>query len=618
MRKVSAILLSVYLLFVGLAPARAQTGATAHLYALDASAFPSMTALLDVYDASGNFVPGLTSASITLLEDNQPQKLTSAEELKPGVQFALALDPGPAFALRDSDGVARLEKVQRALEDWATALPAGGSDDLSLVTTGGTASTHRTTGAALLNALLAYQVDARLLTPTTDTLSKALDAVSEPTGQPGMKRAVLYIASVQDAAGLVSLQSLSARAVSLGIRVSVWIVVSPDFFGTSSATTLKDLAIKTGGQYALFSGTEALPSPESFLAPLRHTYRLTYQSAIPTGGSHSLTVQVKVNGNAVTSDPLTFEMDVQPPNPVLVSPPDQIVRQIADPQVTDLTALQPRVQAISMLVEYPDGHPRPLVSTRLYVDDQVADERTSAPFDRFSWDLSGYTSSEIHALRVEVTDSLGLTKSSISVPVTVTVIRPKRGLSAFLSRNNVWVVAGAILLAGGVLGLTLAGGRIRRRSGAASLRSRSDPLTQPVVSETTRRGLHLPWASQGQVKASQAYLVRLKDDGQPITAPPIPIGSAETTFGNDPIHASYLLDDPSVSPLHARLKMEAGGTFILADENSTAGTWVNYEQLREPRRLQHGDIIHFGRLSYRFMLRRPPERPTPRLTPTKP
>jgi hypothetical protein len=33
--------------------------------------------------------------------------------------------------------------------------------------------------------------------------------------------------------------------------------------------------------------------------------------------------------------------------------------------------------------------------------------------------------------------------------------------------------------------------------------------------------------------------------------------------------------------------------------------------------LQHGDVLHIGRLSYRFMLRKPPERPAPRITPTR-
>jgi pSer/pThr/pTyr-binding forkhead associated (FHA) protein len=56
----------------------------------------------------------------------------------------------------------------------------------------------------------------------------------------------------------------------------------------------------------------------------------------------------------------------------------------------------------------------------------------------------------------------------------------------------------------------------------------------------------------------------------------------------------------------------------LLDQNSTAGTWVNYEALTDkPQGLQHGDIIHLGQLSYRFMLRKPPEKPKPRIIPLK-
>jgi predicted component of type VI protein secretion system len=68
--------------------------------------------------------------------------------------------------------------------------------------------------------------------------------------------------------------------------------------------------------------------------------------------------------------------------------------------------------------------------------------------------------------------------------------------------------------------------------------------------------------------------------------------------------------------MHARLQ-EQGGEYILSDENSVAGTWVNYELLAAPHRLQHGDVLHIGRLSYRFMLRKAPERPLPKVTPTK-
>ena len=101
-----------------------------------------------------------------------------------------------------------------------------------------------------------------------------------------------------------------------------------------------------------------------------------------------------------------------------------------------------------------------------------------------------------------------------------------------------------------------------------------------------------------------------------MSAPPIPVIAPEMTFGSDPMQVTRILDDPSVSPLHARLQEQNGG-YILSDEKSVAGTWVNYEQLQAPRRLQHGDVLHIGRLSYRFMLRKPPERPQPKITPTQ-
>jgi hypothetical protein len=211
-------------------------------------------------------------------------------------------------------------------------------------------------------------------------------------------------------------------------------------------------------------------------------------------------------------------------------------------------------------------------------------------------------------------DDLGLSKTSLGVPVTVTIVRPQRGFLFFLSRNRLWVVIGSVLFAGTVLGAILVSGRIRRRTRSAGREARHDPLTQPVPSETARRKPHLPWSRLS--KQSDAYLIRLKEDGQPMIAPPIPVVTPEMTFGSDPIQATRILDDPSVSPLHARLK-EENGEYILSDEKSIAGTSVNFELLTTPRRLQHDDVLQIGRLSYRFKLRKPPERPAPRVTPTR-
>ena len=615
MRKYLALLLCVYLVFAGLTPARAQSQNTASLslYALQTGAFPLISAGLDVFDSAGNVVTGLKPAEITLLEDNKPLSPTSLHEVKVGVKFALALDPGPTFAYRDANAVTRYAKIVQILKSWASSHSDSLGDDLSLVPTYGTLSAHMTTTSAFSDALAAYLPNLQSITPSLDTLSKALDTVSDSTSTSGMKRTVLFVTSPTAVDALPTLQNLTERAVGQQVRVNVWIVASTDFFSSSGATALKDLAVQTGGQYILFSGVEPLPGLETYFAPLRSTYKLTYNSGILTSGGHTLAAQATLDGAKVASAALSFSLDIQPPNPMLVAPPEQIVRQAPDAQTTAASAFLPNRQLIVIIVEFPDGRTRPLVSTTLFVDNQKVAENTTEPFDHFTWDLSGYTTSGQHTLSVEAVDSLGLSKISLAVPVTVTVVRPQFGLLPFLSRNSPWVALGAILFAGAVLGVILSGGRLKRRARLADQAATIDPLTQPVEGETGRH-MRLPW--KRPAKQSDAYLERLKEDGQPMAAPPIPVIAPEMTFGSDPMQVTRILDDPSVSPLHARLQ-ELDGEYILSDEKSVAGTWVNDELLAAPRRLQHGDVVYIGRLSYRFILRKPPERPLPKITPTR-
>ncbi|MGD0877705.1 MAG: FHA domain-containing protein [Anaerolineales bacterium] len=617
MRRLLSVLLCVYLVFTGSTPARAQSQNpnTAHLslYGLQTSNFPAISAGLDVFDSAGNDVTGLKPNSVTLLEDNKPRPLTLLQEVKVGVEFALALDPGPTFAFRDANAVTRYDKIVQILKSWIASHSDSLGDDLSLVPTYGTLSAHMTSTAAFLDALAAYLPNLNSITPSLNTLSSALDTVSELTSTAGMKKTVLYVTSPTAVDAIPTLQNLTERAVGLQVRVNVWIVASTDFFSSSGATALKDLAIQTGGQYVLFSGVEPLPGLETYFAPLRSTYQLTYNSGILSPGGHTLAAQTTLDGATVSSAPLSFSLDIEPPNPMLVAPPDQIVRQAPDTHTTATTAFLPNQQLIVIIVEFPDGRTRPLVSTTLFVDNQKVAENTAEPFDHFSWDLSGYATSGQHILSVEAVDSLGLSKTSLGVPVMVTVIKPQFGLLPFLSRNSPWVALIAIIFAGAVLGVILSGGRFKRSGRLADQAATIDPLTQPVEGETGRH-MRVPW--KRPARQSDAYLERLREDGQPMSAPAIPVLAPEMTFGSDPMQVTRILDDPSVSPLHARLLQQAG-EYILSDEKSVAGTWVNYDLLAAPRRLQHGDLLQFGRLSYRFMLRTPPELSRPKTTPTK-
>jgi len=284
--------------------------------------------------------------------------------------------------------------------------------------------------------------------------------------------------------------------------------------------------------------------------------------------------------------------------------------------------MAPAQQIIEIIIEFPDGHPRELKRTALYVDGQLAVENTSEPFEMFVWDLSTYEKSSQHEIIVEAEDVLGMHKSSMGIPVTLTVIQPSRGIQSFLARYRSYVIMGAIALAGLALLIIL----LRGRTSATPLRNRretrkrfEDPLTQPVVALTeptisaTKKLKTQPrrasWLQPKPIRVAEApaYLIRLTNGGEPASVSPIPVMEKEMTFGTDPVQSQRVLDDASISPLHARIKQKEDGAFIIYDHGSVAGTWVNYEPvLREGRRLTHGDRIHFGQLIYRFDLSQPP------------
>ena len=632
MRKTLAFLLSLGLLFVSSVSARAQTSAYAEIAFVQAQGFPQVKALLDVYDANGKFVSGLAAADLTLSEDGESRPVNTLTESEAAVQLVVAINPGPALAVRDGNAIPRFTKIVEALRLWVEAQPAESPDDLSLISLSGSLITHAKPRDWFVS-LDAFKPDFRNTTPNLQTLAIALDTVAATT-QPGTKRAVLFITPHMDDPEIDSvIAPLIQSAVDSKVRVFVWFADGDQFFTSPSASAFNSLALQTSGSFFAFSNAEPFPDLNVELAPLRHIYELIYTSALKTPGDHELGVDVDTPQGTITALGQTFSVDVQPPNPILVSPPLQIKRQPSPEDPYNEEALLPAKQTIEILVEFPDGHVRELKRTALLVDGQVVDENTSEPFETFTWDLRPYGESGSHEITVEAEDVLGLQKSSISTPLVLTVIPPPRGIQAFLGRYREYLVMGAIGLAGLALVLILLrgvlGGVLFKRRRAARQHF-EDPLTQPVVVPT-----ELPAASAKNAKKSKtaprrtvwfrakdvsrlpdapAYLTRLTNGGEPASAAPIPVIEKEMTFGTDPVQSLRVLDDPSISPLHARIKRNGDGAFHIYDHGSVAGTWVNYEPVtREGRRLAHGDWIHFGQLMYRFDLNQPPAQLEPKI-----
>lgn len=639
MRKFFTIFLTLSLLALSLAlaapqTARAQTEAYAEIASIDAQNFPQISALLDVYDASGQFVAGLRSGDITAYEDGQPLSIDSVSESTTPVQMVVAINPGPALAVRDANAIERFTHVVGALSQWVSAQADDSRDDLSLVSLSGSLITHANVKDWFVS-LDSFKPDFRNTTPNLQTLSIALDTVKAAVPQPGMKRAILFITPHMDDPNIDStIAPLIEQAIDSKVRVFVWFVDGEVNFPTASANAFKSLALQTGGAFFAFSGTETFPDLDLSLAPLRKTYNLTYASSLSTSGEHSLGFTVESSQGKISAPDKTFSLTIQPPNPILVSPPLKITRQPPAEDPYHAEALLPAEQVLEIIVEFPDGHPRDLKSTSLYVDGELVAENTEEPFETLVWDLSLYEKSGSHEIVVRAEDVLGLEKSSIGIPVTLTVIQPPRGIQALLARYRPYLVLGAIGLAGLALLVIL----IRGRSGGELFKGRSanrkrfeDPVTQPVAALTqapvsaTKKSKTEPrrpgWLQPkpARVVPAPAYLIRLTNSGEPASVSPVPVAETEMTFGTDPVQSIRVLDDPSISPLHARIKRCEDGSFMIYDHGSIAGTWVNYEPVpREGRRLAHGDRVHFGQLSYRFDLNQPQTESEPKVISQKP
>ena len=178
-----------------------------------------------------------------------------------------------------------------------------------------------------------------------------------------MGRAILLLTPPPDRAAIGALQSLISLAQQDAIRVNIWMVSSPSDFTSEGATQLAEMAEQTGGQFFAYSGEETFPEP------LRYIYHLTYESKIDTTETHTLLAKVENEYFSISSSPQSFDLQVLPPNPILITPPVQIVRANRaefDAALSNESDFTPTSQGIEIVVEFPDGLPRSL-SRRKYI-----------------------------------------------------------------------------------------------------------------------------------------------------------------------------------------------------------------------------------------------------------
>jgi pSer/pThr/pTyr-binding forkhead associated (FHA) protein len=579
-------------------PASAQMGLRVNILSLDTNEFPTLSASVSVTDDSGAYIANLPATSFQIFEDENPLPGLVMQSKRVGTQQLFVVNTIAGLQGRIPSGESFYGLVQDALSDWWSRLDASevGLDDLTLITNEDTLVAHVGSAAILSAALDQFKPDFSANDTSADLLLQALSIATDAQPRAGMPRHIIfltpYIYSLVD----VPLANVIARAVETQTSIHVVFLAAEQALGFVGTESLRQLSRETGGIFLHFDPTQGLGRITEQVLTQRELYELTFTSHTNISGRHSVQVRISDGNLEGLSSLHSYLIEVQPPELAFIQPPAMISRQPSDPD-RPIETLSPSSLPLNLLITFPDDHPRPLTSTWLVVDGEVVDQRSQAPFDVFHWDLSDYMQGEMHYVKAVAQDTLGLEGTSPETQIFVDVPPPPSGFSALRPALSSLLAALAVLVAGVVLAVTLL--NLSQRSRKIP-REQDEPTPRPAI-RIKRASLQPPDA----VQPAEAYLTPLEHSVPDLQA--IPLTGVDLTLGRDASLAAFPIEDPSVSSLHARLIRSASGRYLLRDQGSVAGTWVNYEAVSEQgRELKHGDLIHLGRVAFRFQLKNPP------------
>jgi hypothetical protein len=615
-QKILALLLSLFFL-VALQGSRTKVEGISSLTIsdLDIGQFPTLTFYLETHDSSGMDLEGITENDIRIEEDHNTLSADNLQRIEPGIHWITAINAGPR--LKDlAGGVYRIESIRSHLSAWMQSQVEDSPNDYSLTTNTGILISKTESNTSWIESLESYQPDFALSQPNLISLSQAIDLSASSVGAVPQKYAVLYITPMLSQEYRTQLPDIAERAKQMGVQVDVWLVGAGNLKNTNVEIPFQQLAEITGGTYFFYSGVEPLPNPSDSLENLRWLYKVQYHSAMKTSGVHEIKLTVLHETVWKESNSLAFQFNVLPPNPIFFSLPTEIIRTpIRSENLGEEDKLEPETVDIRLLVEFPDQYKRGLTLSRLFVNNELVARNTEIPFDTFTWDLSPFTESQTVFLKADIQDEAGFSAETIAIPVQITVQTRRRSFLELVFKYQGWIISAALLLTLFLLGTVFYTFQSRRKFFNSPLfrqKQAPDPLTQAVqikqlapISENKLRRktklLPVP-APEQRERAIQARLVRLDNFLEEVQGEDILLPQLEyISLGRDAKRVTIVLNDPAVSPVHARILFHEPDEYTLYDEGSIAGTWLNYAPISSlGAQLQYGDMIQFGGLIYRF------------------
>ena len=521
---------------------------------------------------------------IEIIEDGQTIVPTSLEEQYQGVHFAVALNPDSSLTIRGGDSQPYNLAMIKALKTAGPEPENARNNRYSFFSNPEVSLVETEEYAAWAANFDDFETIPQSLSSSLSSLELAVSAL-EHSGLD-MDTVLVYITPYLDYRLLPEFYELVERAGKLGVETRVWIVMSPRVVGSSYELEMQTALNSRGGTLTPLTGTETVPDPRDYMQGKGRSFTAHYQSKIRTSGEYQLQIRADLEESpTLQSIPATLTLDIQPTKLSFINLPNTL-----EILYNNDGSFQPAQLPLEVLIEFPDGYPRSILDSTLFVNGERVSSNTMPPYGSFVLNLADYVDSTELRLEVRLQDEFGLQGRTPIQTIALDVLKPETDRNGTWF-SSPWLWIGLVLLAGLVAFLIFQMPFPKRKS------PEEVKVSEPKIDKMVEKA---PLSSP-VLEKTFGNLTRLDSDQTPSAEKPHLLTKEIILIGRDPSLANLVLDDPSIEPLHAEIHFFADGRIRLTDFNSISGSYVNFKPVgSHGTPLQHADLVHFGTLLFRF------------------
>ena len=371
--------------------------------------------LVNVTVSGSNLGAPLAELPAVLKEDKVEQPILESKPMDVGIAAGFLVDASNNIRERGNTGDPRYVEIANAVDRFIQMkMLAAETDWLAAYTIDSSGAGFQQLAdwtqdhQAVANQLRLYQPEQMPeTTPLFNLIKYGLDQIEIGPFPPNLRRNLVVFSDGYDSLSAVQIDDIVSRANRLGVTIHT-VMIGPA--AENRRQNLQRIADVTDGQYVLYSSLADMEQLWTKLAAERQQQQYTYR--LTKAQPELLELSATAPNQRTFSDEYPYPfVPAQPPQITIAQPGAGAVisRTGAEPD-TPQEELEPTTLAISLDVQWPDGHPRNFDRMEYEIGGKTLVQSTE-PFTYFEFPLAEFDAGA-QTLRVLGTDELGIESKS--------------------------------------------------------------------------------------------------------------------------------------------------------------------------------------------------------------